>query len=57
MPKLRKKLMVQFQENARTDGRTEGQKNGQTLGPKISIFWTFLQIQNIIEKYLLFILF
>ena len=46
--------MVQFQENERRDGRTEGQKDGQTLGPKISIFWTFLQTQNIIEKYLIF---
>ena len=51
---IKKKLMVQFQENDRRDGRTEGQKDEQTLGPKTSIFWTFLQTQNIIEKHLIF---
>ena len=29
--KIQKKLMTQFQENARTDGRSEGRKDGQTL--------------------------
>ena len=29
--KFQKKLRIQFQENAWTEGRTEGQKNGQTL--------------------------
>ena len=30
MPKFRKKLMMQFQENARTDGRMEGWSEGRT---------------------------
>ena len=30
MPKLRKKLMIQFQENTQTDGRTDSWTAGQT---------------------------
>ena len=30
MPKFRKKLMMQFQENAQTDGRTERRTEGRT---------------------------
>ena len=33
VPKSRKKLIIQFQENTRTDGRTEGQKDGKTADP------------------------
>ena len=31
MSKLKKKLMIQFQENTQTDRQTEGQKDGQIL--------------------------
>ena len=34
MPKLKKKLMMQFQENNQTEGRTERQKDGRTEGHK-----------------------
>ena len=36
MPKFAKKLAIQFQENAQTDGRIEGLKGGPTsyfIGP------------------------
>ena len=33
MPKFRKKLMIQFQENVRTDRRTEGQSDRRTGRP------------------------
>ena len=43
MPKLRKKLMIQFQENAWTDGRTN---RPYFIGP----FWLLLGVQK--YKYL-----
>ena len=32
MPRFRKKLIIQFQENACIEGQTEGQKDGKTEG-------------------------
>ena len=42
MPKFRKKLMIQFQENTWTDGRTRRTERPYFIGP----FWLLPGIQN-----------